>query len=999
MTENFLFKRQPLALAVLENLQPVLLGGLAALGLSGHALAFTQTSAPVFINEIHYDNAGTDVGEAIEIAGPAGTDLTGWQIVLYNGSGGTAYGSTNLSGTIPDQGNGFGTVSLSYPSNGIQNGAPDGIALVDNHGTLIQFLSYEGSFTAVGGAADGIVSTNIGVSETGSEAAGLSLQLTGSGNTYQDFTWATASDDNFGSVNTGQTFTAGGGGTNPTVNLSVSTNSGSEANQTVITVTATASAAVTGNQTVDLAVTGTGISPGDYTLSSDTITILDGQTSGSVTFTVNDDAEVEGPETAILAIGNPSSGISLGLSTSQNITLTSDDTACGTPATQISSVQGNGSTTPLNGVAGISIEGIVVGDYQGASNNSLRGFFVQEENTDTDDNPATSEGIFVFDGNNGNPDVKVGDKVRVTGTPSEFFGMTQIGSVGFVEICASNQAIPTPATLTLPVPNIPNDDLAAATNAINKYYEAFEGMLVTFPAKLSVSEYFQLERFGQLVLSQGGRINTFTNSKLPSVQGYINHQIMLAKRRIILDDKDNRQNSALENNQALPYPSGGLSTTNRFRGGDTIQNLSGVLHWSFAGQSGTDAWRIRPVEELFDYTFHGENPRADTPPNVGGTLKVASFNVLNYFTTIDTTASNTVGFCGPSGDLDCRGADSADELKRQSDKLATALCKINADIVGLVEIENNTSESLNAVINAANAVANCGPYNFINTGTIGGDAIKVGLLYKTSTVAPVGNHEILDSSINNLFIDDKNRPSLAQTFRQNSTGEKLTVAVNHLKSKGSDCKNVSFDGGVTFDKNLNDGQGNCNLTRKHAAKALVDWLATDPTQSGDRDFLIIGDLNSYALEDPIKTIQKGADGRVLTTDDYIDLVRTFGNLDNSGNLGGFGIFGIFGNLGNFGNITGNSPYSYVFDGQTGYLDHALANFSLAFQVTGTAEWHINADEPPSFDYNDTVVDAGEASFEAKPSALPLYEPDPYRTSDHDPVIIGLQLGKKGFKKR
>jgi Ca2+-binding RTX toxin-like protein len=168
------------------------------------------------------------------------------------------------------------------------------------------------------------------------------------------------------------------------------------------------------------------------------------------------------------------------------------------------------------------------------------------------------------------------------------------------------------------------------------------------------------------------------------------------------------------------------------------------------------------------------------------------------------------------------------------------------------------------------------------------------------------------------------------------------------------------------DADLNDGQGNCNLTRRDAAMAVVDWLNTDPTSSLDPDFLIIGDLNSYAKEDPIKAIENGPDDIANTGDDYTNLVKAFG---------------------------GDAAYSYVFDGQTGYIDHALASNTLLPQVTSTADWHINSDEPPSFDYNDTVKDVGEAAFEAKPAALPLYAADQYRTSDHDPVVIGLHLGE------
>ncbi|HEX6140635.1 MAG TPA: hypothetical protein VF013_09275, partial [Candidatus Limnocylindria bacterium] len=166
----------------------------------------TRAATSVFINEIHYDNTGTDAGEAIEIAGPAGTDLTGWSLVLYNGATNTQYDSDPLSGLIPDQGNGFGTAVVTYPVNGIQNGSPDAIALVNGLNVLVQFLSYEGTVSATSGPASGDTSVDIGVSEDGTEAIGTSLQLTGNGTSYEEFTWSTGHASTFGLPNAGQTF-------------------------------------------------------------------------------------------------------------------------------------------------------------------------------------------------------------------------------------------------------------------------------------------------------------------------------------------------------------------------------------------------------------------------------------------------------------------------------------------------------------------------------------------------------------------------------------------------------------------------------------------------------------------------------------------------------------------------------------------------------------------------------------------------------------------------
>ena len=156
-----------------------------------------------WINEIHYDDNSTDDNEAVEIAGPAGTNLSGWTIILYNGNGGASYATISLSGTIDDEGSAYG--ALNFMQAGIQNGAPDGLALVDGFNNVIQFLSYEGSFTATDGAASGMTSTDIGVSESSSSSEGLSLQLIGTGNSYSDFSWTGSTTHSRGNINSGQT--------------------------------------------------------------------------------------------------------------------------------------------------------------------------------------------------------------------------------------------------------------------------------------------------------------------------------------------------------------------------------------------------------------------------------------------------------------------------------------------------------------------------------------------------------------------------------------------------------------------------------------------------------------------------------------------------------------------------------------------------------------------------------------------------------------------------
>ncbi len=160
--------------------------------------------ASPWINEFHYDNDGTDTGEFVEVAGPAGTNLSGWKVIGYNGAGGAMYATVNLTGTIPDQQSCIGTLSFAFAS--MQNGSPDGLALVDASNVVVQFLSYEGSFIATDGPAIGLVSVDIGVSELTTTPVGQSLRLAGTGKQYSDFTWQAPAASSAGQKNTGQTF-------------------------------------------------------------------------------------------------------------------------------------------------------------------------------------------------------------------------------------------------------------------------------------------------------------------------------------------------------------------------------------------------------------------------------------------------------------------------------------------------------------------------------------------------------------------------------------------------------------------------------------------------------------------------------------------------------------------------------------------------------------------------------------------------------------------------
>lgn len=558
---------------------------------------------------------------------------------------------------------------------------------------------------------------------------------------------------------------------------------------------------------------------------------------------------------------------------------------CDAEATFIHIVQGNGFTSPIVGTE-VIIEGVVSVSYQ--QSGELGGFFLQEEMSDMDNDVTTSEGVFV---DNTSTIVEAGQVVRVLGTVAEDNGQTIINNASAL-VCPNTASI-NAVSLSMPVADLSE-------------FEQTEGMKISFGQPLFVNEHFNLGRFGEVVLSSERKYQ-FTHNNPPSVVGYAAHNEALEKDQLTLDD-----GLSVQNPEPVIYPTPGLSAINTLRLGSSV-TLTGVMSEGFG------SYRVQPTETLL---FVEGNPRPSAPEFAEDDFKVASFNVLNFFTSFDG-----------------RGAEDAQEFERQRDKLLSALVAIDADIVGLVELENNASASLQSLIDGLNERMGEGTYAFVNTGVIGTDAIKVGLIYKPATVATTGSFSILDSSVDPTFLDTRNRPVLAQTFTT-VTEEVLTVAVNHFKSKGSNCNSQD-------DPDLNDGQGNCAGVRADAATALANWLATDPTNSGDEDMLILGDLNAYAMEDAITNLKDSG---------YVDLVDTF---------------------------IGSEAYSFVFGGELGYLDYALANQSLTSKVTQVVEWHVNADEPRVLDYN--------TNFKSPTQIEDLYAPDEFRNSDHDPIIVGFDF--------
>lgn len=525
----------------------------------------------------------------------------------------------------------------------------------------------------------------------------------------------------------------------------------------------------------------------------------------------------------------------------------------------IHDAQGPGAASPRAGER-VRIRGHVVADFQAADR--LGGFFLQEARPDGD--ARTSEGIFVHAPGAG--DVAVGDLVSLSGRIEEASGLTQLTDVEELAVCRP-AAAPEPTPLAL---------------AETRDLEPYEGMLVAIAGELTVAGSHELGDHGRLLLAAGGRPFKHAPGDAP---------------RLLLDD-----GSHVENPSPPPY----LGAAGTRRVGDAVAGLVGVI---------SEDERGHVLHPTTPPRFSARNPRPAAPA-VGGTVRIANFNLLNFFTTLGE-----------------RGASDARELERQRAKHVAAIAGLGAHVVGLNELENNGEDAIRDLVEALNASApdgETGRWAHVSDppGGLGDDAIRVGLIYRPAAVRPVGPPQ---ADRDPVF----KRPPLAQTFE--ARGERFTVVVNHFKSKS--CRAAEGP-----EADAGDGQGCWNPLRVRQARRLLEFVAHLQAESGDADVVVIGDLNAYGGEDPI---------RALTGGGLIDQVAV--------------------------HVPAAERYSYVFRGEAGYLDHALTTPGLDGRVTGAAFWHINADEPPVLDYNTERRHPG------------LYRPDPYRSSDHDPVLIGLDL--------
>ncbi|MFQ6549825.1 ExeM/NucH family extracellular endonuclease [Aestuariibius sp. 2305UL40-4] len=724
-------------------------------------------------------------------------------------------------------------------------------------------------------------------------------------------------------------------------------------------------------------------------LPSGVVTFAAGETSQIVTVEVTGDLDPEADEALTVQLSDPEGGaIATGSATS---IVENDD------ATLISTIQGSGLESELQGQA-VTVEAVVT--YVGED-----GFYVQEEAADSDGDDATSEGIFVFTGSNSNPAVMVGQTVTVSGTVSEFGNQTQISNVTDLELGEMAPALPDAVTVSV------GPDTVAQTD-----YESVEGMRVEIVSgtdeALTVIENFNLDRFGEISVSAGTQTQPTQLFDAQTQQDEVDAlQEANLNNRLIIDDGDFGQNPTefayIPNNSPGDDGDGILDAEDNFDAGGTLRlgtevtaPIEGIMAEAFGDYR---VWATETME--IDESTNG-GARPETPDDVGGSLQAVSFNVLNYFTTLDVSGNGT----GPDGTLDPRGARTEEDLARQTESLVNALDATGGDVFAIQEVENNGFGEDSAIAALTQALDDANPetdMRFVDPtdpsdpgedGFIGTDAITTGIIYDANKLTLVEADYLVfeEPSAADTFeiaerlnpyvpagdqLEDfqRSRPATVATFEDNETGETFTVVSVHHKSKGdsgledlAEAVQDALDAGtipeedraqveadlaaLLSDPNYDQGDGQAfwNAARDDASAELVEWLETEYTGDSE-NVLILGDFNAYAQEDPTQTV-RDADLDDDGTADYVDLIGTF--------------------------VPGGQAdaFSFVFDGQQGTLDQGFASEELAAFVTGATEWHINAQEPDLLNYNSAFNDPG------------FYSGDVFAASDHDPLIVGIDFG-------
>lgn len=641
---------------------------------------------------------------------------------------------------------------------------------------------------------------------------------------------------------------------------------------------------------------------------------------------------------------NRSNGVDTGSNAadfSLSATITPTASAGGTPPTEpepasgfktIAEIQGTSTASPLVGST-VTTRGKVTAVY---ATGGFNGYYVQTPGSGGDAAGAArtaSDALFIYSPTTTGT-VQPGDYVELTGVVSEFANQTQLTVEG-----AGLQKLSEAAPEVKPTAfEMPANEAAR---------EALEGMLVAPQGPYTVTDNYSLNQYGEIGLAAG--TSPLVHPTAVATYGSAEYAVVVAEnalRAIKLDDgaSTNFLKDASTKAQQLPY----LTTSDPVRVGSPARFRTDVI----LGY-GNNSWKFQPLTALTPANADTVQPasfsasRPDGPADVGGNLKLASFNVLNYFTTTGDQLSGCIFYTDRDGNpitvkegCNARGAANAENLQRQQSKIVAAITKAGADVVSLEEIENsaqfgkNRDDALSKLVDALN-VKTPGVWDYVRTPANAPppsdeDMIRTAFIYKKAVAEPVGESIIHNDTV--AFASA--RKPLAQVFKPIGADEdkKFIAIVNHFKSKGSAATPDDTD----------KGQGASNIARTKQAESLLAFSKDLQASKGTDKVFLIGDFNAYAKEDPIN---------VLTGAGYADLEA------------------------------GTGKHSYLFGGMVGSLDHILASPAAARIVTGTDIWNINSVESVALEYsryNNNVTN--------------YYAGDEFRASDHDPVVVGMNLG-------
>lgn len=602
-------------------------------------------------------------------------------------------------------------------------------------------------------------------------------------------------------------------------------------------------------------------------------------------------------------------------------------------ALPISEIQGTSDASPLVGQT-VTTTGVVTAAYPTGGYN---GFYIQTPGTggaiDLGTHDASSA-IFVY-GSAATAKVEIGDEVQVTGAVSEYNGTTEISaSADGVTVLPDSGATITPADVVVP--------------ATESQRESLEGMLLAPAGDYTVTNTYTTNQYAEIGLAVGETpILVPTEVGAPGTDEYAAAVADAAARAVTLDDGASI-NFFSNANKAIPLPY--LTDTTVTVGADVTFTQPVVFEFR------NSVWKLQPTEQLVaggTLPAQFSDVRTAAPDAVGGDIQLASFNVLNYFTTTgeDAGCSSfytdragnpiTVNRCGDDGP---RGAANDENLQRQQAKIVEAINGLNAEVVSLEEIENSAKfgqdrdAALAALVDALNADLGSDDWSYVPSPAAEAlpdlsaqDVIRTAFIYKNAAVAPIGDSVVLTDS--DAFANA--RQPLAQAFAAPGETEAQFVAiVNHFKSKSS-------SGASGDNADQGDGQGAYNADRVRQAQALIEFADEVSTDAGTENVFLLGDFNAYSKEDPAREILAAG---------YTDLGARTGE------------------------------YSYSFSGQSGSLDHIFASEAALSMVTGEDIWNINSGESIALEYSRYNYNATD-----------FYEVSPYRSSDHDPIVVGIDL--------